>query len=292
MPNSTVTAGVANNPAAKVTELQMLLSNDANKDKCIMLVEGVDDRKFYTQFVDENHVVMYVLDGCFFMPQILTLANAKQTLSNKVIGIKDSDFDQLTGKNYGIDYLFTTDTHDWETMVMSNECEDHVSIEALGKKEAGLFARVMSDLINYSYLKFYNEIEVCGKSLDGILFKGFPISKIYDGNNPCDLENSLQELRRHGNNATLAHYPTVELMNQFKQKYNGLNLYHLTCGHDVIHGIVCRLTFLRGRTPEIGYLNIERLFRASCSNDFFKKTRLYQLVQDWSVKHHTTVWAA
>ena len=55
MPKSTVTAGVANNPEVKVAELQMLLSNEANKNKCIILVEGVDDRKFYTQFAEESH---------------------------------------------------------------------------------------------------------------------------------------------------------------------------------------------------------------------------------------------
>ena len=291
MHSSTVIDDATNNPRMKIAELQMMLSNDANKDKCLLLVEGADDRKFYSQFVDDKHIVISVLDGCFYMPQILSSANEKPTLSNRVLGIKDSDFDFCIEKDYGIDNLFTTDTHDWETMVMSEECENHVAIEALGRKEGGLFAKVMSDLTDYSYVKFFNEVEVCGKNLDGIRFRGFSISRVYDGYNPCCIGQCLSELKKYGNNSSLAHFPSLEAVEQFKQDHLNLNLSHLTCGHDVIHGIVCRLTFLKGSSPEIGAADIGSLFRASCTMDFFKQTNLYKEVLNWSISHFL-VWAA
>ena len=292
MTENTVTAGVANTPGSKVAEMRMMLSTDANKGKRIALVEGADDRKFYKRFVSDNHIVINVLEGCFYMPDILTMSNQTTTLKDRVIGIKDADFDHITGKQYGLDNLFTTDTHDWETMVMNSECEKNVAIEALDRKEDCLFEQVMEDLTDFSYLKLYNTVEVCGKGLDGILFNGFTLSKIYDGSAPCSIDDALNAVKSHGNNARLAHFPKEEDIAQIKQSFQELDYRQLTCGHDVIHGVVCRLTHLRGCSPTIGYSDIEMLFRTSCTNDFFKTTNLYRQVEAWSQAHNTVVWAA
>ena len=292
MTGNTVTAGVANIPGSKVAEMRMMLSTDANKGKQIALVEGADDRKFYKRFVSDSYVVINVLESCFYMPDILTMSNQSTTLKDRVIGIKDADFDHITGKQYGLDNLFTTDTHDWETMVMTNECEKNVTIEALDRKEDCLFEQVMEDLTDYSYLKLYNAVEVCGKGLDGILFKGFALSNIYDGSAPCSIDVALNAVKSYGNNARLAHFPKEEDIAQIKQSFQKLDYRQLTCGHDVIHGVVCRLTHLRGCSPTIGYSDIEMLFRTSCTNDFFKMTNLYRQVEAWSLAHNTIVWAA
>lgn len=292
MTGNTVTAGVANIPGSKVAEMRMMLSTDANKGKRMALVEGADDRKFYKRFVSDSHIVINVLEGCFYMPDILSLSNQSVALKDKVIGIKDADFDHITGKQYGLDNLFTTDTHDWETMVMTSECEKNVAIEALDRKEDCLFEQVMKDLTDYSYLKLYNTVEVCGKGLDGILFKGFTLSNIYDGSAPCSIDVALNAVKSHGNNARLAHFPKKEDIANIKQSFSGLDFKQLSCGHDVIHGVVCRLTHLRGCSPTIGYSDIEMLFRTSCTNDFFKTTNLYRQVEAWSQAHNTVVWAA
>lgn len=292
MTGNTVTAGVANNPGSKVAEMRMMLSTDANKGKRIVLVEGGDDRKFYKRFVSDSHIVINVLEGCFYMPDILTMSNQSTTLKDRVIGIKDADFDHIIGEQYGLDNLFTTDTHDWETMVMTSECEKNVAIEALDRKEDCLFEQVMEDLTNYSYIKLYNTVEVCGKGLDGILFKGFTLSNIYDGSTPCTIDVALNAVKSHGNNARLAHFPKEEDIAQIKQSFQKLDYKQLTCGHDVIHGVVYRLTHLRGCSPTIGYSDIEMLFRTSCTNDFFKTTNLYRQVEAWSRMHNTVVWAA
>ena len=291
MAENTVTACVADIVRSKMVEMRMMLSTDANKGKQIMLVEGPDDKTFYTRFVSDKHVVINVLGSCFYMPDILALSNREVDLENRVIGIKDADFDHITGKQYGPDNLFTTDTHDWETMVMTNECENNVAIEALGRIEIGLFERVMQDLSDYSYLKLYNAIEVCGKGLAGILFKGFTISNIYDGSAPCVIDVTLNAVKRHGNNTHLAHFPKEEDVANIKHSFVRLDYRQLTCGHDVIHGVICRLTHLRGSSPAIGCDNIARLFRSSYTKDLFKTTNLYQQVKVWAQAHSTVVWA-
>lgn len=292
MNGNTVIAGVAKIPGSKVAEIRMMLSTDANKEKRMLLVEGADDRKFYAHFVSNSHVLIDVLDGCFLMPDILNLSNQSTVLKNKVVGIKDADFDHIIGKKSELDNLFVTDTHDWETMVMTTECENNVAIEALGRIENGLFEQVMQDLTNYSYIKLYNAVEVCNKGLDGLLFKGLKLSNFYDGSSPCRIDVALNAVRNHGNNARLTHFPKEENIANIKQTFSGIDNRQLTCGHDVIHGVVCRLAQLRGSSPTIGYSDIEMLFRTSCAKDFFSNTNLYRQVDAWARSHNTVVWAA
>lgn len=292
MGKSTVTASIAKTPSSKVAEIKMMLSTEANKDKKIMLVEGTDDRKFYGVFIDDASIEINVLDSCYYMSDILTLSNADTTLKDKVIGIKDADFDHITGKKYTISNLFLTDTHDWETMAMTKACECRVSMEGIERKEKDLFLQVMQHLENYSYVKLFNEIEVLSKGKDGIRFKGLTLSKIYDGEHPCELKNSLDAIKKHGNNICLAHFPTELEVERFKHKYATVDLCQLTCGHDLIHGLVCRLTKIGGRSPKIGYDDIELIFRINCSFENFKMTKLFKRVESWAESHKTTVWAA
>ena len=205
---STIIDSIAQIPRSKISELQMMLSTDANYGKSVILVEGSDDRKFYTRFVSCKHAVLAVMDGCYRMSQILSMVKEVSELKNMVIGIKDADFDHITCKKYQLDNLFMTDTHDWETMVLTTGCEDNVAIEALGRREPGLFDKVMANLTNYSYIKLYNDVEVLGKDLDGINFKGFSISNVYDGENPCQIDDSLLKVKNHGGNTTKTHFPS------------------------------------------------------------------------------------
>ncbi len=288
---STVTEAIANKINAKISELQMMLSSNANFGKCVILVEGVDDRKLYSSFINDSQIIINVLGGCYHMPEILSMIENNKVLKNKVIGIKDADFDHITGKTYPLDNLFETDTHDWETMMLTKECEDKVTIEALDEKTSGLFNKVMKDLSNYSYIKFYNEVEILSKNLDGILFEGFCISKVYDGEKPCEMDESLLKVKKHGNNEALAHYPSDRDIDSFKRRFQAPDLMQLTCGHDLIHGIVQRLTKIKGVSPKIGYNDICRMFRVSCTMAFFRTTQLYQAVFEWAHKHNVIVWA-
>ena len=292
MSGSTVTAVVAKLPASKVKELSMMLSTDENKDKNIMLVEGPDDRKFYARFISEVHVTFNVLKSCCYMPAILDLVNKDTTLCDRVIGIKDADFDHIIGKTYGLNNLFLSDTHDWETMALTNECERNVAIEALGHNEVGIFDKVMRDLTNYSYLKLHNQEEICEKGLDGINFRNFAIHRIYDGHTACDVEVCLREIKNHNNNAKLVHFPDKKDIDTIRKKYPTPDLLQFTCGHDIIHGVVRRLTYLKGSSPEIGDKEIARQLRTSFSIELFKKTRLYSEVLAWAVSKKTVVWAA
>ena len=227
------------------------------------------------------------------MPVILQMTSLDNTLKDRVIGIKDADFDHITGKVYDLECLFITDTHDWETMVMTESCECRVALECLDRKEKGLFTQVMQHLEYYSYTKLFNEIEVLGKKdRDGILFRGLSLSKFYDGENACGLKECLEAIKSHGNNSALPYFPTEQEISDLKVLYPRLDLYQLTCGHDVIHGLVCRFKKITGRNPEQGKREIALLFRLSYNLDFFKTTQLYQNVKRWGASHSVQAWVA
>lgn len=292
MPRNTVLENAANDVRSKVVELELLLKNEANSGKCILVLEGPDDQLFYAKYVDNKNVIFSIAKGCYYMPELLSQSQQNTVLKDCVIGIKDADFDHVLGKEYGLDNLFLTDTHDWETMTMTEDGEIAVACEALGKTEEGLFLRVMSDIAIYSYIRLYNLVEICEKSLDGILFRDFSFPQIYDGNNLSELSTCIECLKRHGNNASLSFFPSVESVREFVERCPKYDLYQISCGHDIIHGIICRLSFILGHSPEIGHRDIPRILRAAYTKQRFMATRLFVSIETWAKGHGKIVWAA
>lgn len=292
MCRSTVTAAVEKQPESKVKEMSLMLSNDKNKGKTIVLVEGPDDETFYARYVSEENVVFSVLKGCCHMPGILELVNKDAVLNDRVIGIKDADFDRITGKKHSLPNLFLTDTHDWETMTLTEESEHNIAIEALNRSEKGLFKKVMNDLVTFSYLKLYNQVEICEKSLQGINFRDFSIKKVYNGDTVCTVEDCLREVSKHNNNSRHTHFPKEADLDRIKASYPSPDLFQLTCGHDLVSGVVQRLIFRKNRSTGVGEKEVSRILRISFKKEMFEQTRLYLAVKNWAEGHHTIVWAA
>lgn len=99
----------------------------------VALVEGKTDVKFFRSVFDEKHVDIMDVDG---KDNLLTamdrvssiskdLQNPKRAKHMKyVVGIMDSDFDRITGKDgsyRSVDSIIATDTHDFETMQFREE---------------------------------------------------------------------------------------------------------------------------------------------------------------------------
>jgi len=292
MSNNTVTDFEATIPGVKITELKQLLSNDINVGKTIILIEGPDDKTFYVRYVSEPNIVFSVLKGCHYMPDILREVKKDAVLTDRVIGIKDADFDRILGKKFNLDNLFLTDTHDWETMTLTKECERNVTIEALGKTETGVFSKVMSDLKNYSYIKLYNIAEICDKGKEGISFQDFSIEKVYDGGDECKMDKCIEKIKAHNNNYRHKHFPNISDLESIQKKYLTLDLYQFTCGHDVIQGVVQLMIHLKGTSTDVGVKETARIFRTSFTMEMFMTTQLYKDIAQWSLAHNTIVWAA
>ena len=292
MSRSTVTDFESTKPGVKVTELKQLLSHEANEKKNVLLVEGPDDKTFYVRYVSEEDVVFSVLKGCYYMPDIISGVEKDALLADRVIGIKDADFDRILGKTYGLENLFLTDTHDWETMALTKECEHNITIEALGRTETGVFDKVMDDLRSYSYLKLYNIAEICDKGKEGISFQDFSISNVYDGNTECEVLKCVQQVKIHNNNFRHAHFPSSDDIARIKIAYPAPDLLQFTCGHDVICAVVQRMMFLKGSSTDVGEKETARILRTTFTKEMFRETKLYKDIAEWASSHHAVVWAA
>ena len=292
MSGSTVTDFESTMPGVKVTEIKQLLSHEANEGKTVLLVEGQDDKTFYVHYVSESHVVFFVLNTCQYMPEIIKSVKDDAFLFDRVIGIRDADFDRILGKSINVENLFLTDTHDWETMTLTEECERNVTIEALGRTETGVFSKVLSDLKNYSYLKLYNMAEICDKGKEGIRFRDFSISNVYDGKEECKIDKCIEKVKLHHNNKRLAYFPCEADIESIKTAYPNPDLLQFTSGHDVIQAVVQYMICLKGAGTEVGVKETARIFRTSFTKEKFQTTRLYKEIAEWSSLHHTIVWAA
>lgn len=148
-----------------------------------------------------------------------------------------------------------------------------------------MFDKVMNDLLMYSYLKLYNQVEICEKSLAGISFEDFPLSKIYDGNSPCLKEDCLREVSNHNNNSRHVHFPKIADIDRIKATFPSPDLFQLTCGHDVINGVVRRLIHCKGSSTDVGEKEVSRILRTSFRKEIFEQTQLYKAVASWAETH-------
>ena len=100
-----------------MSEIKMILS--ANKNKRIVVLEGIDDYKLLSKFVEED----VILKESFNSKQgVLDIVN-KFKNNNKVIGIIDKDYDEVIDEKG----LFYYDYSSMEVM-MSNSIEAFESL--------------------------------------------------------------------------------------------------------------------------------------------------------------------
>jgi 5S rRNA maturation endonuclease (ribonuclease M5) len=87
------------------------------------VVEGTDDARLYSDFVDSNHCVFKVAHSKDRAIETV----AKFSDSWGVLAIVDAEEWSLIGKSVPISHVFFTDTHDAETMIIkSNAFEKYL----------------------------------------------------------------------------------------------------------------------------------------------------------------------
>lgn len=281
MSKSTVTAPNKDIPGEKYRDLVLAYSHEKDNNKITILVEGDDDVKFYDYYIDNTYAKIEKLDTCAYMPTIISMVENDSRIKDKVIAIKDSDFDKVLVRNEKFENLFLTDTHDHETLCVNPELEEKLRIETgMKNSDESLLYKVMSDLYDFSMIRLYNHIKV-DEGKDGINFEGLDLEKIYKGIEPIDLDNALLVLGNWRGNSNLDHFPKKTDIEYQKQKFGLLDLRILTRGHDLLKGINRRLHALR-KTPELGEKELGRLFRAHFSLEMFKETELCRSIAAWA----------
>ena len=281
----------------KKMEIIEMGHHEDSEGKVFILIEGTDDEKIYRHFLNEQKVIFYVTKSCLYVVELLRILKTNPYLKNKVIGVKDADFDHILHRSYpDLDNLFLTDYHDIEMTLLSvsEGFENSLQAECSLQTTTPLVEKVAKDLKSLSYLRLYNEVTVAnneleGIELDGINFNDITYSALYDGENAITWEQCLGHVKSTCNNSRLEHYPTTEMIKLFANSYINPNLKQLTRGHDLVFALQVRLQKLN-RKNSLGYKDLCLILRNTCPKEKFEETNLYHQLNEWMNQQGRYLW--
>lgn len=282
-------------PNVIVEDIRMQSNQAINESKIFVLVEGDDDVKAYKRFFNSEVVELSVAGNCMHVKDAIEIAFADKNLKNKVIGIKDSDFDKLKNVDYSyVPTLFLTDTHDAETMMLTDRCIKTLAIETTSREIPSLLRDAISILEPFSYIRYYNDVESQNYGYNGICFDGFSLTNYNPKVEIKSIEFWLQKLKLHQNNQFTVTDSTIKKILQFSKdnKVSKADSLLLVNGHDMVYVIRDLLYKFDKKAKQYGDKNIAQIIRTSYSFEEFCKTNLYKRLNEWANKQNLNMWVA
>lgn len=146
---------------AKVADVKSLFDTHVNDGKVILIVEGADDKEVYEKVTNAAAVCIYPDGNCNKHFVILNALNSRY--GNRMLAIKDADFDRLEGTQHPYSNLLLTDTHDMEGMIVADCLPVLQGEDAIRCQDINL-CEIYSELKDISYLKWFNHANHCGIS--------------------------------------------------------------------------------------------------------------------------------
>lgn len=273
----------------KIQEIRSLCRHEMYMDKVVVIVEGDDDKKIFEKFIDTEKAFLYAAKGCIWVVKVVKGLNERTEFNDRVIGIKDADFDHILSKDHGVPNLFVTDFHDIEMTLISNDFENGIYAECGIHNYSNILIKVAEDIKNVSFIRLYNQIKVNGDDeLDGINFDGLAMNSIYDGTNPVDLSMCLNHIKARGNQDK-SWFPEDTDITNLESSYINVNLRQLTRGHDLMYGLLVKIKALTGH-DKIGYKDLCLAFRFHLRQDMFMRTQLYTDINSYISQKGISLW--
>lgn len=276
---------ISENLEEVVIDLQSEMWNPSNTGKIAVIVEGEDDTRLYQKLFNKESVFIYCASNWYF---VVEATKRLSLFKDKIIGIKDADFDRVLGIDYNeIPNLFQTDTHDAETLIINNEIINNLLLEYVGYTDNTLISNISEQLSWFSYLRLFNQVK--GK---GIRFKGFGLGKIFS--NPSytiDPDSFLQKVQEHGDNSKIANFPNKDDIEKIKNTLPVTDPLILSNGHDLTN---CLGIYISGKSKGGGISgkDICRHLRIHYNINIFRQTQLFKSIDQWSSQYGYHVWAS
>lgn len=262
---------------AKITEIKLLFNTQILEDKILIIVEGVFDKVYGFLFNNEK-VFIKPNNTCGGLKNFLDELNKEY--KDFLIIIKDADFDHLNKVSYEqYNNLFLTDTHDIETMMLSDpNIEQRLSEKFLSRKEEGFIQECMEQLEFLSYLKWYNV-----KNHLKLIVKQIKIGNVYDGYHPVSLDDCRKELYKNDKNFKLCP-DIIDKVQAFIALNKTDDKWNLTNGHDLCKAL--NIYFNKhGNTKE----SVSDYLSHGYAMADFEKTKLYSSIRKWEDMHQINI---
>lgn len=273
-----------------VYDLTQELRSPVNQNKVAIVIEGDDDILVYGKLFDNKKTFLWPVHNCLNVTNIISeMAEQKDV----IIGIKDSDFDNILNITYTHPNLFCTDSHDAELLMINDSIISDIVFEYTTQHQTNIINSIFQHMEWFSYLRLYNHT-MCYDDPDakGINFDGCKYDSIYDGENSVNLTSCLQEIQKLGNQNKPI-YPTEEILNKFKVGRLNLNPYDLHNGHDFISFLSIYINQRRGTgRSKVGAKSIQREIRIAYKFEYFKQTILFEKINKWCDDRGYYLWAS
>ena len=255
---------------AKVADVKALFDTHVNDGKVILIVEGADDKGVYEKVVDATAVCIYPDGNCDKHFVILNALNSRY--SNRLLAIKDADFDRLGGIQHPYSNLVITDTHDMEGMIVE-ECLLELQGDDADRCRGINIIDIYAELEDISYLKWFNQTNHLG-----INFRDATLDLDINAYFNACIANTDKVV-----GATLAD------MYVFKTTHQGVSEKELCNGHDIFERL-----YVRAHAAKMGNFAKKPFFRRlrrAYPSKMFVKTALYRDIKAWEATNGHAVLA-
>ena len=255
----------------KVADVKSLFDTHVNDGKVILVVEGADDKEVYEKVMDANSVCFYVDCNCDKHFVILDALNERY--GERLLAIKDADFDRLDNTINPYPNMALTDTHDMEGMIVAECLSELLGDDAVRCQGINL-AEIYAELEDISYLKWFNHASHCG-----INFSESALD--------LDINAYFNACVKKTDNVVSV---TLADMYAFKTAHPGVPEKELCNGHDIFERI-----YIRAKAANVANYAKKPFFRRlrrAYPKDRFLNTDLFKAIKDWEALNNQVILAA
>lgn len=245
---------------AKVADVKALFDTHVNDGKVIVVVEGDDDKYVYEKVFDPAAVCFYVDGDCEKHFVILDALNSRY--ANRMLAIKDADFDRLEGRVHPYPNMVLTDAHDTEGMIVE-ECLPELKGDDAVRCCGITLAPIYAELMEISYLKWYNHTTHSGLNFKGVI-------------PDMDFDRYFSSVVSNTNNVVSV---TLADVASFKGSNLGAPEKQLCNGHDILERI-----YVRAKAVNVANFHKKKFFkrlRLAYPKDKFVNTSLFRAIKVW-----------
>lgn len=259
-----------------ISEIKLSLGADIKKELTFMLVEGLDDIRFWKNMASESVVLLESFSG---KTGILEIIQDYFDSEPQVIGVRDKDYES------GIIYpkIFYYDYSCMEIMFIRNdEAFDSIYSEYYdGPLPASELKEIILLQLKYlSLIRKYNEINGWGIKIDGIsIFNIFDMSA-----KKIDIQRIILKLNEINNNYFVKNPDKLNLINcENKENLKYEELLFITQGHDFIS--LFTVFCLKPKGKAVSDKNIVSSLRCAFRKSDFVNTLLLSKLIEYEKKH-------
>ena len=257
----------------KINSIRLQLRHPSGKNKIWVLVEGENDQRIFSLLIDGKDTKVEQVHG-----GVEHLREAVDTLikeTDQVIGIRDADFLHLEGIEEEITFLFITDFHDMEMMMISSDktlmsvIAEYLDINT--HVPHSLRNQILQSIHFLGGIRWFNH-----KHNTEINFKGISLGSFYNGENlTIDNKTCVDEINKR------SPHKKIEIKEDDILKFlpEKVDLLHLCCGHDFEKALAL---FISSKSKKgVTATGVGQALRLSYTKEEFSKTELFKQLKSW-----------